>query len=139
MAKTFSAQIDDIVKLTDAKITAVIRQSVQEVVDIAQKPVGKGGKMRVDTGFLRASGQMSLNGMPTGPTRPAGDAKPGQYNFNSATVLLNLGNFKIGQTIHFGWTANYAVYREVYDGFLASAVQQWPAIVAKNVNKVNKL
>lgn len=138
MAKTFSAQIDDIVKLTDAKITAVVRQSVQEVIDIAQTPLAKGGKMRVDTGFLRASGQMSLSGMPSGPTRPDNDAKPGQYSYNAATVLLNLGKFKVGQTIYFGWTANYAKYREVYDGFLASAVKNWPAIVEKNVRKVSK-
>ncbi len=138
MAKTFTAQINEIIKLTDARITAVVRQSTQEIVDIAQKPVAKGGKMRVDTGFLRASGQMSLSGMPSGPTRPADDAKPGQYQPNNATVLLSLGNFKLGQTIYFGWTANYAKYREIYDGFLGAAVQQWPSIVAKNVAKVKK-
>lgn len=117
---------------------AVVRQSVQEVVDIAQKPVAKGGKMRVDTGFLRASGQMSLSGMPTGPTRPADDATPGQYQPDETSVVLTLGKYELGDTIYFGWTANYAKYREVYDGFLISAVQNWPAIVAKNVKAVQK-
>ena len=38
---------------------------------------GEGGRMRVDTGFLRASGQLSFNGMPTGPSIKPADAAPG--------------------------------------------------------------
>ena len=136
MVKSFSVSTDEIVENATKRMEAVIRQSVQEIVDIAQKPVAKGGKMRVDTGFLRASGQMSLSGVPTGPTRPADDAAPGQYQPDVTSVVISLGKFKLGDTIYFGWTANYAKYREVYDGFLASAVQNWPAIVAKNIKAV---
>lgn len=87
--------------------------------------------MRVDTGFLRASGQASLNGMPTGPVR--GDSTDKHHYDNgekvSPTVTLNLGELKLGSTLFFGWTANYAIYREAYDGFLEGATQNWQKIV----------
>lgn len=138
MVKSFSASVNDFIDLSKKQMEAVVRQSVQDVVDIAQKPVGKGGKMRVDTGFLRASGQMSLSGMPVGPVRPSDDATPGQYQPDATNVIVTLGKYQLGDTIYFGWTANYAKYREVFDGFLISAVQNWPAIVVKNTKSLQK-
>ena len=135
MVKKFSAQVDDIVLKTEKRLTALARQSTQELVDQAQKPVAKGGKMRVDTGFLRASGQMSLNGMPTGPVRPEAE-EPGEYNWEQTTVITTLAKLKLGGSAFFGWTANYAKYRETYDGFLDAAVQNWPAIVAKVTRQI---
>ena len=135
MVKKFSAQVDDIVVKTEKRLTALARQSTQEIVDQAQTPVAKGGKMRVDSGFLRASGQMSLNGMPTGPVRPSDDG-PGEYDWEQTTVITTLFKLKLGKSVFFGWTANYAKYREAYDGFLESAVQNWPAIVEKVTRQI---
>lgn len=129
MASPFLATVDKFVLETNERLTAVVRASVQDLVDQAQTPTGKGGKMRVDTGFLRASGQMSLTSMPSGPVRGDKDKK---YNFDMNTTVSVLSGFKIGDTVFFGWTAGYAKYREVYDGFLASAVQNWQTIVNKN-------
>lgn len=127
-AKSFTAQVSDFVLKTDKRMVALIRQSVQEVIDDAQLSDDKGGRMRVDTGFLRASGQPSLTGMPSGPGRGE-KGKP--YNWNSNTVEATLANVKVGNTIFFGWTANYAKYRETYDGFLDGALQKWPSIVSR--------
>lgn len=130
-----SATVDKFVKETKERLTAVVRQSVQDLVNEAQTPVAKGGKMPVDTGFLRASGQMSLTGMPSGPVR----GEDGQsYDYNPAATLKVLGEFKDGDTIFFGWTADYAKYREAYDGFLISAVQNWQTIVNKNAAALRK-
>jgi len=134
MVKKFSAQVGDIVSKTEKRLIALARQSTQELVDQAQTPVAKGGKMRVDTGFLRASGQMSLNGMPTGPVRPDTDQE--QYSWQQTTVITTLAKLKLGGAAFFGWTANYAKYREAYDGFLETAVQNWPAIVDKVTNQI---
>lgn len=134
MVKKFSAQVDDIVLKTEKRLIALARQSTQELVDQAQTPVAKGGKMRVDTGFLRASGQMSLNGMPTGPIRP--DADQDAYDWEQTTVITTLAKLKLGGAAFFGWTANYAKHRETYDGFLDAAVQNWPAIVAKVTRQI---
>lgn len=122
---TFSAQVDAFVAETTKRITALGKQSVVELIEEVQTPRAKGGKMRVDTGFLRASGQLSLTGMPTGPERGDLDKK-----YTTAPIgLVDLAGWRPGQTIWFGWTAHYAKYREAYDGFLISGIQNWQAIV----------
>lgn len=135
MAQTLVADIEKLIDKTERKLTALVRQSVAELIDEAQTPAAKGGKMRVDTGFLRASGQMSLTGMPSGLTMPPKDAV--SFGYSPATVLQS-GQWKLGTTIYFGWTANYAIYREAYDGFLSSAVQNFQSIVDRNVERLNK-
>lgn len=132
-----TADIEDFVATSEKRMIALMRESIQDVVLNAQTPVGKGGRMRVDTGFLRASGQASLTGMPTGPTRGELTA-PGSYGYNENTVTVKLGDLKIGQTFHFGWTAEYAKYRELYDGFLEGALQNWARIVAFNTDSIRQ-
>lgn len=134
-----SAQLEDIIAATEKRMIAVVRLSLQDVINEAQQSVYKGGRMRVDTGFLRASGQASLTGMPSGPTR--GEKKePGAYDKGddaiSATVQTSLQNLEIGNTFYFGWTAEYARYREVFDGFLEGALRHWGRIVAFNTDIV---
>ncbi len=137
MASNFRAEIDEIIAKNSELLTALTRGSVQALVNQAQTPVAKGGKMRVDTGFLRASGQMSLTGMPSGPVRGDDDAKKHQYDDGNKVVSVEiLNNFKAGDTIFFGWTANYAIYREAYDGFLSSAIQNWQSIVNAEIAKL---
>lgn len=162
--KTFVADVDKIIRASEERMNALIRQSTQEVIDIAQTPGfsvastkiaikkglggrgkkkiqgpvpsgGKGGKMRVDTGFLRASGRISFSGMPSGPTR----GEPGKtYAYDEGSVELKLAGAKVGMTIFFGWTAAYALIRETYDGFMISAVQKWPSIVEKITNQIRE-
>lgn len=131
---TATATTTAFVQATIKRMNALVLQSTQELVDIVQTPVAKGGKMRVDTGFLRASGQISLTGMPTGPSigRKRGpDDKEGSILYPSTpdAAVAQLANWKMGMPIFFGWTANYAKYREAYDGFLISGIQQWQSIV----------
>lgn len=125
----FSAQVSDIVKRCEIRMDALVKQSVQDLIDDAQTPVAKGGRMRVDTGFLRASGQLSFTGMPSGPNRPEDGATGFQWSEN---ISVSLAGYKSGDTIYFGWTAEYAGVREFYDGFLAGAVQNWQKIVDRN-------
>lgn len=139
-----AAEIDEFILVSEKRMVALMRQSVSDVVDNAQLPTAKGGRMRVDTGFLRASGQMSLTGMPSGPDRGAPNAKPGQYDSGSgdyskdAAVTGTIGATKLGDTIYFGWTASYAKYRELYDGFLEGALMHWARIVAFNTDEIKR-
>lgn len=96
---------------------------------------GKGGRMRVDTGFLRASGQASLTGMPVGPTR---GAKDGSYNYDASVTEATIGNMELGVTLYWGWTAAYARYREAYDGFMYAALQNWPQTVNRIVEEAKR-
>lgn len=159
--RRFAADVKDFADLSKKRLQAVMRQSIQDTVDIAQLPgvskrsyqvdianhakskkagpavaTTKGGRMRVDTGFLRASGQSSLNGMPTGPIRGVDDK---QYQWDRNGVELTLGKLQPGSTFFFGWTAAYAKYREAFDGFLEAAVQQWPQTVANNARKMREM
>ena len=122
----FSASVTAFVAQTEKRMTALAMQSTQDLIEMVQTPVGKAGKMRVDTGFLRASGQVSLTGMPSGPARGDPDKT---YDWDIASAIVDFANFTLGRTIYFGWTANYAKYREAYDGFLISGVQNWQSIV----------
>jgi len=137
MAENFQAQVDAIILKTDKRMLALQREAIQRTVDIAQTPVAKGGRMRVDTGFLRASGQGSLTGMPTGPMRGDPNATPGQYdNGSKSSVVLVLAQMQLGAIFFFGWTANYAKYREVKDGFLEAAAQRWPQTVREVIAEI---
>jgi hypothetical protein len=133
--ESFKAQVDAIVKKDVAKMDAVVKGSLQDLITEAQTPTGKGGNMRVDTGFLRASGQASLSGMPSGPTR--GESKdPDSYQPSEANKAAAISGLKPGGTLWFGWSAVYAAAREFKDGFLAGALQNWQKIVDANVRKL---
>jgi hypothetical protein len=135
MAKSFSAQVDEYIAKYKNRLIAVARDATQEVINQSNRPVAKGGRMRVDTGFLRASGQASLTGMPQGPIRGNKDAT---YNTDEATIILSLSQLQLGGSFFFGWSANYAKYRELYDGFLSSTIANWQSIVDKSVLKAKE-
>lgn len=132
----YEAQIDRFILKTRRRMKAVVRGSVQDVVFEANTTTTKGGKMRVDTGFLRASGRISLTGMPSGPSRPPQDAGDATYTLDEASITAGLAGVDLGDVIYFGWSAEYARHREVYDGFLESALMNWQKIVDVNVRKV---
>lgn len=127
--KNYSASVDAWVRRSQTRLLAVQRESIAEVIDIAQLATAKGGRMRVDTGFLRASGRLSLNGMPGGLVRGADGA--GKESYEPESHELVLINMRLGETAYYGWSANYAQPRENKDAFLRLAVQQWPDIVKR--------
>jgi hypothetical protein len=135
MAISFSASVDTWVKKTEARTTAVFRESAKRVAREANKTRAEGGRMRVDTGFLRASRRALLNSSafstienPPGFNAAGGDPSAGEV----ALVIAGAGP---GDVISFAWTANYARAREygsrgqAPDGFVAGATAQWKRIV----------
>lgn len=125
--RSFSASVGAFVATSEKRLDAVFKESVQRTIDIAQTPVAKGGKMRVDTGFLRNSGTVSLVGMPSGQRRPLDENDKGTEQ-DASVEIAKAGP---GATIWFGWSAEYARPREYLDGFLRSAAQRWRATVAE--------
>ena len=145
MAENFNAIIDRVVADTKDKMLKVVRNSIQEVVEDAQTPLVKGGKMHVDTGFLRSSGQAQLNQLPVGQTegRDRAEGEMGvlpEYAISDKAdyILPTLWKMKIGDTFYFGWTARYAQIREIYDGFMESAVMKWKQIVDGQIRSIKK-
>lgn len=127
----FTAQIAAFAEDAKRKMELTIKQSAQDVGEIAQRPVAKGGNMPVDTGFLRNSLVAGLNGT----TSLSG---PDSY-------VLAIAGAELGDSIFFGWTANYARYVEYGTQgragrfFALSAAQQWQAIVARNADKARQM
>lgn len=134
-AYTF-ANLDAWARQTKARMDAVVKGSTQEVCRIAQTPRGKGGRLPVDTGFLRNSFQSSLNGS---TSLTGGDS-----------YVLVAASMEAGDVAQFGWTAAYARrvnygfvgadklgrnYNQQGAHFLEGATVQWPGIVAAEVAK----
>jgi hypothetical protein len=128
---TFTAQIKAFADKSREKIEAVVKQSAQEVFSIAQTPKAQGGRMPVDTGFLRNSLVAELNGATVGG--------------GADSYVLAVGAMDLGDTIFAGWTADYARHMEYGTSktpgnfYMLSAAQQWQAIVARNAEIVRNL
>lgn len=131
MTGTFTAQIESFAAKSKAKIELVFKQSAQDVFEIAQRPVAKGGRMPVDTGFLRNSFVAGLNGS---TSLSGADA-----------YALVIAGADLGDVVFGGWTAEYARHieygtsRMVGRHFALGAAQEWQRIVAANVEKAKAL
>lgn len=136
--KSFSASVNDWARKASGRMEMVFKESVQRTLSDAQTPVAQGGRMPVDTSFLRNSLAASLDGMPSGPSRP------GEGSGDPAEVGLVIARARLGGTIWAGWTAAYArrieygftgpdalgrVYNQSGVGFLETAAQKWPSTV----------
>jgi len=137
----FSAQVADWAEKVPEAVEAVFKESTKEIVREMQSPRSAGGRMRVDTGFLRASLMASTAAMP--PINP--NAKPsdgGAYTYNEGQIEAVIAGASVGDTLYFGYTASYAAHREYGangqppDAFVRLAVQNWGMAVDRNAKKV---
>lgn len=137
---TFTAQIADFAAKAQRKAELVLKQSAQDVFEIAQTPKAQGGNLPVDTGFLRNSFVAGLNGS-TNLTGP--DA-----------YTLAIAGMELGDSLFGGWSANYArrmeygfigtdsrgrTFNQAGNHFALNAAQQWQAIVQRNAEKARNL
>lgn len=127
---SFSAAVDAWVLKSKKRMEAVFKESAQRVIAEAQKPVGGGGNMPVDTGFLRASIQISVSEMPRIKTKSRPDPKAGAGTY-PAPQTFALATVQLGQTLYVGYTASYAGFQENRRGFVRLAAMQWPKIVSR--------
>lgn len=119
------------------RVRYVARTATLDVVNDALISTAKGGNMRVDTGFLRASGQAKIGAMPSGPT-----SNPDReiYGENELAKGAPIGSTLLRwqaekERFYFGFTANYARYREYKDGYLRAAAMQWQDFVRSAVKQ----
>ncbi|WP_416355556.1 HK97 gp10 family phage protein [Aureimonas phyllosphaerae] len=95
---------------------------------------GQGGRLPVDTGFLRASLRASTTAPPPIDSQfvPADGKK---YAFDESSIEAVIAGAEIGQTLYFGYTAAYARAMEYGSGggpayaFVRTVAQKWPSIV----------
>lgn len=118
---------------------AVAKQSAQDVIADAQKTRARGGRMRVDLGFLRASGGAAVGQMPSGPTENReNQSYSSQQTLTGEPLVLALAGWDFEQPIYWGWSANYARARESKDAFMRLAAQKWPRIVKANIRRAKR-
>jgi hypothetical protein len=123
--KNFAASIDDWVKQTEQRMTAVFRESTKRVASIANNGVP------IDTGFAKDSIQASTESMPQ--INPNKKGEKGQtYSTNAfGQVVLVINGATLGQTIYVGWTAAYMLplefghSKQAPSGFVRLAAAQW--------------
>jgi len=130
MAENFQAQVSKHVLDYKGRLESVFKESAQDLIRQAQQPVAQGGRMPVDTGFLRNSLVSGLNGS----TALSG----------ADSYVMAIAGAEPGDTIHAYWTAHYARYVE-YGArgrpprfFARGAAQDWPRIVRENAAKVKR-
>ena len=128
MANSFTADLRSFSEKAQRRARDVARQSIQDVIEDAQTPKAKGGRMPVDTGFLR-------NSLVSGIDRNYGAPSPESY-------VLTIAGLEIGDTAHFAWTAEYAMAQELGTSKMAGnhfagvAAAKWPQIVKANAERV---
>jgi hypothetical protein len=129
MAK-FSDQVTAWARKSEQRLTAVYRQSIQDLVEEAQE------RVNVDTGFLRSTGDAAIGKLPVGPTTNEGNAAP---IWDAQAALLVIAQAKLdGPPVFFGWSAEYASYVEERFGFLRLSAQNWPQIVNKAARNIEQ-
>lgn len=126
----FGAQVDEWTKQSKARMLAVYKGSVQELISRAQS------RIPVDTGFARSSIRASFEAMPA-----IVDGKNEGKVYDWASIFLVVNQVKPGQTIYIGWTANYTIYLEwghsdqAPNGFIGITALEWQQIVAAEIEK----
>lgn len=129
MAQTFSASVKDWAQRTKAAQEAVMRSSIEDVIDVASAMVP------VDTGHLKNTLASDLNGA-------------GEFAIDAQSgVAVTIENMVPGDTLHIAWTAAYAqrinsgfvgedrlgrTYEQAGVHFVERAAANWPEIVDAN-------
>lgn len=129
--RSFAASVAAFRDKTKQQMRDVFAESVQDVVEIAQTPKSKGGRLPVVTGNLRNNLASGLNGS-------FGSAAPDSY-------VVTLSGLELGDIAQFAWTAPYArrmelgfsgtdslgrTYEQPGNHFVGSAAAQFPQRVA---------
>lgn len=133
----FHDQITGFVKETKERMNAVFQMSVLNMIHIMQTPVGAGGNMPVDTGFLRQSILGVPDTLPPAAPLTFRPTEEGVWVYDPGPIELAIASatYETGFTIIY--TANYAVYQEYGSQgraprrFVGLAVQRWPQIVSR--------
>ena len=130
---SFSKGCSNFTEICRKRLAYTAKTATQSVFNDAQTPVSKGGRMRVDTNFLRASAVAKVGGIPSGQS-----VNPDKSDYNSAAnsagdnVYAQILRWVPGRdAIFIGWTANYARYREYQDGYMRGAILKWGEYVRK--------
>ena len=139
----FADTVDAWTKETEQRMTAVWRQSIDDLAEVMNRTRSNGGRLPHRTGNL----MRSLLASTAGPI-PMGE--PGA-KYAGTDIGLTTAGLQLDQTIWIGWQANYAHrlnygfvgedslgrnYNQAGAHFLEAAIADWPNIVRMAVSKI---
>ena len=139
----FEGQLQAFRAEVERKIQTIFRQSLRELIAIAQLPVEAGGSLPTATGLLRASMTVTANGgyLPTLQPMTRAEATAyaaGRPEGNSEAV----DTATPGDVVLIQWLAGYAALIEYGGGgqrgrhFASFAAANWPRIVSETAQRV---
>jgi hypothetical protein len=134
---TFAAQVEALARKYQMQLRATAKGAVQHTVKLAQNVKKEGGRMRVETGFLRASIVAAYDVMPHGTAVNPNPEEVITYDGKPIAAAIVRWRPET-QVLFIGWAANYARPRESKDGFLRGATEQWSGtvnLIASNVKR----
>ena len=118
--KMATITIDDWVLKAAGRLETVAKTATQAVAENANLHTGRGGRMRIDTGFLRNSIAGKQGSMPSGVSDRATEQKG-----DASAIETEIARWDVSKPFFVGWSASYARYREMRDGFLTVEIQNW--------------
>lgn len=139
----FHAIIDQWTRETEQRMTAVWRQSIDDLAEVMNRTRANGGRLPHLTGNLMRSLLASTSAM---PSTGAPDAK-----YTGQDVGLTTAGLQLDQTVWLGYQANYArrlnygfvgqdslgrTYNQAGAHFVEGAIADWPNIVRMAVSKI---
>lgn len=125
----FGKTVSDWVKRQELAMEAVVKEAAQDLAEDVTTPRAKGGRLPVDTGFLRNSIAAAVNSIPSGEPSDVFDMQP---------TILAINKVKAGDRLVIGFTAEYARAMEFKYFFVRSAAQNWPTHVTNATKRVEK-
>lgn len=133
---SFSKDLERITAQYRRRLNFVARDATLRVFNAAQEPRAKGGRMRIDTGFNRASAAAKVGSMPSGPSEnTSGRNYPEGSYAGQAVEPIIIRWVPADEAIFIGWTSGYARWREYLDQYVAGATERWQEFVRRSVNE----
>lgn len=118
---SFEATVSKHMAQYEVKLKEARDRTVMNIVNEAQKTVSRGGRMPVDTGYLRRS------------IRGALGRAPKQTDGSPMSAVLSAG---LSDDIVIGWHAEYAWYQEITRGFMRGALSNAQISANKAVKRL---
>ena len=143
MARGFAAQLADFEKVVDDRLRRILRKSMDELLTMAQRPIREGGRIPVESGYLRASLELREGDELVTTLEPltrteaqafAADRPEGDTSIIEAA--------EVGKLYTATWRAPYAIISEFGSGrnpgylSVTAASANWQQIVARVAQRI---
>lgn len=133
MSDNISVDVEKFITLVQKRVDLIVKDAIQQVVLGATVPKAQGGRMPVDTGFLRNSMVAAIGTYPVGPSTPDSDPMGVPP---TVSIMPTVNQWDLTEPLYIGFSANYARQQEAANGFIEAEVQKWPQTVRESIGKL---